>query len=247
MGASGATELLASYISLLTGRGSGAGWDEGEEAAAAKVIRERIRTDPVIIDCGANRGEWTREVRRCLDSDKGTWIAIEPNPGCMPFLESIANLEVIRAGAGEHPGLQPLYANSSTSGLASLHLRRDSVARGREFTASDVQIVTLDSIIAGKNLKHVDFLKMDIEGHELFALKGALTALRQQSIGALSFEFGAGNVNSRTFFRDFWELLTPLGFELRRICPGGVTTPIREYYEDLEFFRGVTNYMAILN
>jgi len=247
MGASSATEFLASYLSLLTGRGSGSGWDEGEEIAAARVIRERMRADPVVIDCGANRGEWIREVRRCVGSDRGTWIALEPNPGCLPYLESISNLEVIRAGAGEQPGQQPLYTNSGTSVLASLHPRRDSVAQGTEFTATDIQIVTLDNIIASRRLTHVDFLKMDIEGHELFALKGALTALRQKLIGALSFEFGAGNVNSRTFFRDFWELLTPLGFELRRICPGGVTTPILEYYEDLEFFRGVTNYIAILN
>jgi hypothetical protein len=87
---------------------------------------------------------------------------------------------------------------------------------------------------------------MDIEGHELFALKGALAALGAKRIGALSFEFGAGNVNSRTFFRDFWQLLTPLGYELRRICPGGATTTLFEYYEDLEFFRGVTNYLAVL-
>ena len=246
MGASNATELMASYLSLLTGRGSGTGWDKGEETAAARVIRKSMQADPVVIDCGANRGEWTREIRRCLGSHKGTWIALEPNPGCLPFLESIANLEVICAGAGEHEGLQRLFTNSSTSGLASLHPRRDSVAQDSEFTVTDVQIVTLDSIISGKHLKRVDFLKMDIEGHELFALRGALTALKQKCIGALSFEFGSGNVNSRTFFRDFWEFLTPLGFELRRICPGGVTTPVLEYYEDLEFFRGVTNYIAIL-
>jgi hypothetical protein len=87
---------------------------------------------------------------------------------------------------------------------------------------------------------------MDLEGHELFALRGTLTALSQRRIRALSFEFCLGNVNSRTFFRDFWELLTPLGFELRRICARGMTIPILEYYEDLEFFRGATNYIAIL-
>jgi hypothetical protein len=53
-------------------------------------------------------------------------------------------------------------------------------------------------------------------------------------------------VNSRTFFRDFWELLIPLGFEIRRICPGGRTIGVKSYYEDLEMFRGVTNYIATL-
>jgi hypothetical protein len=61
----------------------------------------------------------------------------------------------------------------------------------------------------------------------------------------LTFEFGSGQINSRTFFHDFWDLLQPLGFALRRICPGGRTVPVDEYYEDLEYFRGVTNYLAL--
>jgi hypothetical protein len=44
MGALSATELLASYLSLLTGTGSGTGWDKGEEAAAAKSTV--ARTEP---------------------------------------------------------------------------------------------------------------------------------------------------------------------------------------------------------
>ena len=80
----------------------------------------------------------------------------------------------------------------------------------------------------------------------LFALRGATHALSQGIVRALSFEFGAGNVNSRTFFRDFWELLSPYGYGFHRICPGGTTLTISDYYEDLEFFRGVSNYLAVL-
>jgi FkbM family methyltransferase len=246
MGALGATALVASYLSLLTGRGAGTGWDKGEEAVAAETIADRLEGTPVVIDCGANRGEWTREVRRRLGSDEGTWVAVEPSPGCLPFLESFTNLEIIHAGVGEREELLRLYTNEGTSELASLHPRSDSMAQGREFAAIDVKIVTLDSIIGEKQLNKVDFLKMDLEGHELFALRGAVRALERRQIRALSFEFGIGNVNSRTFFRDFWNFLTPLGFELRRICPGGTTILVTEYYEDLEFFRGVTNYIAIL-
>jgi hypothetical protein len=109
-----------------------------------------------------------------------------------------------------------------------------------------VPVVTIDSVIEDKKLDRIDFMKMDIEGHELFALKGAMQALEAHKIKALSFEFGSGNVNSRTYFRDFWNLLRPLDFEFHRICPGGMTVPVREYYEDLEVFRGVTNYIARL-
>ena len=90
-----------------------------------------------------------------------------------------------------------------------------------------------------------DFLKMDLEGHELFALRGAGDYLAPGKIAALAFEFGSANVNSRTFFRDFWELLTPLGYTLYRMVPGGRTLKISHYDETLEFFRGATNYLAV--
>jgi hypothetical protein len=79
----------------------------------------------------------------------------------------VPNLEVILAGAREHLKLQPLYTNGGTSTLASLHPRQDSLARGSKFTTADIQIVTLDSIIAGKQLKHVDFLKSELSHSSL--------------------------------------------------------------------------------
>jgi FkbM family methyltransferase len=242
MGATGIVEFAASYLSLLTGKGSGTGWDDGEEIAAANLLRG-IR-DPIIIDCGANQGEWTRRVRHHLGSDGGHWILIEPATECLKMLNELPNVEVINAAVGEAPAVMALYSDDGTSAIASLHLRGDSFLKGRQFTTRDVSVIALDSVI--QNLDRVDFMKMDIEGHELFALKGALRSLETRKVKALSFEFGGGNINSRTYFRDFWDFLKPLGFELRRICPGGSTVRIREYYEDLEAFRGVSNYIATL-
>jgi len=58
------------------------------------------------------------------------------------------------------------------------------------------------------------------------------------------FEFGAPNIYSRTFFSDFWDLLTADGFRLDRILPGGRLLRIDSYSEELEHFRGVSNYLA---
>jgi hypothetical protein len=92
----------------------------------------------------------------------------------------------------------------------------------------------------------VDFMKIDVEGHELAVLNGAIKSLKGRLIKALSFEFGSGNLNSRTFFHDFWDMLTPLGFHIFRILPSSRLMPINKYSEDCEYFRGATNYIAIL-
>ena len=63
-------------------------------------------------------------------------------------------------------------------------------------------------------------IKMDIEGFELFALKGAQEALKGQ-IQLIQFEFGGANIDSRTFFKDFWLLLSPT-FDIYRLSTKGL-------------------------
>lgn len=48
----------------------------------------------------------------------------------------------------------------------------------------------------------------------------------------------------RTNFHDFWDILQGYGYTIKRICLGGILLKIETYYEDLEYFRGVSNYLA---
>jgi len=239
--ATGLIELSSAYLNCLIGKGAGTGWDKGEELAAARMIE---RKNPVILDMGANQGDWTTEVRR-LTGMQGRWLLVEPSAACCAWLRKLPGVEVIEAAVGERAGRAVLYTPGNESGLASLHERRDSLVRGQSSAGCEVRVTTIDEILAEREIELVDLAKMDLEGHELFALRGAAQSLERQRLRALTFEFGVANVNSRTFFRDYWDLLTGFGYRIERIHPGGKTVPVTEYYEDLEFFRGVTNYVAL--
>jgi FkbM family methyltransferase len=243
IGATPFVDFAAAYLSLLVGKGAGTGWDRTEVTPVAD--RFVGIHQPIVIDCGANVGNWTIGLRELLSSDAGTWILVEPAPKCAAACRKIPNVEVIEAAAGEMHGHLQLHLDEGRSGLASLYSRRDTFAAGGDFVQHEVPVITIDDLIEQRALKTVHFLKMDIEGHELFALKGAQRSLENGTIRALTFEFGAGNINSRTYFRDFWDLLTPLGFRIERITPGGRTVKIVRYDEQLEFFRGVSNYIAV--
>jgi hypothetical protein len=82
---------------------------------------------------------------------------------------------------------------------------------------------------------------MDVEGHELDVLMGGLNTLTLAQV--VQFEFGGCNIDTRTFFQDFWYLLTDAGFALYRISDSG---PVRipQYSELDECFR-TTNYLAV--
>ncbi len=236
--------MTDAYLNFLIGKGSGTGWDlDGEVSAAiARIHRSR----PVVFDVGANVGNWTEGLLKIVPEAKV--YMFDPSPGCQAAIREKAfpRTMLMPFALGETAGQMPYFFSSATDGSASLHARRDTPFENIDYQQSTVSVRTLDEVIESEKIDFVDFMKMDIEGHELFALKGAKHSLASGKIGALSFEFGCGNINSRTFFRDFWELLTASNFALYRITPGGKNVRVSDYYEDAEYFRGATNYVAEL-
>jgi len=245
--ANSATEGLArivdAYWSVLLGKGAGAGWALATEIEAAK---SSIKSNtPILFDVGANSGEWAAEMVRNFPDAK--LYLFEPQPRCQQILRErkIANAVLVPKAVGHKEEHALLHTTAEITGIASFHERRDSYFQDQTFKSIEVEITTIDEVISTYGIETVDFMKMDIEGHELEALKGAQKNLAKHTIRALSFEFGSGNVNSRTFFHDFWDLLQPLGYDIYRILPSSRLMKISEYYEDCEYFRGVTNYIAI--
>jgi FkbM family methyltransferase len=232
---------------LIQGKGSGAGWDiSSEVSVAASLVKTKT---PVLLDVGANFGKWSIEMLKlfpgCLKL-----LLIEPQAECLQALAKIdfAHKVAIPCGVSDQPGEMSFFTAERQAGwaAASLFERHETYFSAVSQRKSVVSIRTLDDIIEEHRLPAVDFMKMDIEGAEILALRGAEASFRARKIKAISFEFGSGNINSRTFFRDFWDFLSRNEFSIHRVLPGGKTLRIKEYYEDLEYFRGVTNYVATL-
>ncbi|NEQ39984.1 MAG: FkbM family methyltransferase [Okeania sp. SIO3I5] len=247
--ANAATEDLAklfeAYWCCLLGKGAGAGWALNTEINAAKSV---IHTShPVIFDVGANNGEWSLLLHKMFPESR--IFLFEPQPACQKIImeKQIPNSKLIPNAVSSKRGTVQLYTTDETSVIASLHQRYESYLQSRTFYSIDVETITLDSVIEDNGLSCVDFIKMDIEGHELDALKGVTKSLEKGIIKALSFEFGCGNINSRTFFRDFWNFLFPMNYRIYRILPSSRLMPIESYYEDCEYFLSVTNYIAVLD
>ncbi len=229
------------FFKYMQGKTSGAFTHENEVRAISHLLPAR---GAVVFDLGANRGQWTRELYRLAGDRVARVFAFEPSQACAEALASLpfAGLTVVGSAVGSRRGNAVLHSDRSGSIHGSLHHRYDFPQGVRE----KVGVVTLDDLVATTDLEVIHFLKMDIEGNELEALRGASALLGARRVCALSFEFGNNNVNSRTFFRDYWELLTAHGFRLFRIT-GPKLLPIREYSTDLEDFVGVTNYVATLS
>ena len=239
--------LSESYLAFVQGKGAGTGWDiQGEASIAALHVH---RPDAIIFDVGAHHGKWSQQILEALGPTNRCRIyQFEPLPLNQTKVRSLnlPRTTLVEAAVSDKSGIGTIYTPDAWSPVASLHWRRDSYLQQYRFTEEKIKVVTIDEVMDDFKIEFVDFMKLDVEGNELAALQGSRESLRSKRIKALTFEFGSGNINSRTYFHDFWDQLHACGYVIKRICPGGVLFPIKEYYEDLEYFRGVTNYLAVL-
>jgi FkbM family methyltransferase len=234
--------LSGIYLDILQGKGSGTGWDMSGEVSAALTFLAGI-TDPVIIDIGANHGDWTRGIWQALGW--GQFFAYEPQEACLSSLNDLAipKLTIVQKAVADQPGQMNLYSDRAGSGLASFYKRSETYVDAPT-QAELVPVTTIDDELEAHGLDHVDFMKIDVEGAELRVLRGATHCLSVKAIHAFAFEFGSADIYSRVFFREFWDLIAGHGYYLWRIVPGGRVIPVPAYREDLEHFRGVSNYVA---
>ena len=158
-----------------------------EAALASLLIRSVDDDGAVLIDVGANIGAFCFLAADVLRRRGGTALAIEPLQQNLAFLtESIgANglgdvIVPVPFAVGDHHGvlcLAPLA--SGTIANARPVSWAEAEVTGTSANVS-VPMTTLDAIVRERGVCNVRFVKIDIEGAELFALRGAEVLLRTQ-------------------------------------------------------------------
>ncbi len=225
--------------------GTGASVSVSGEIHALEYMKNKIDKEPILFDVGANIGLYTKELRRVFP--KGEIHSFEPAK--LTFEELKMNIgedkKIIlnNVGISDNGCNGILYYDKEKSGLASLYNRQLDYFGIEMSHQEDVKLDTLDHYCEINNISSIDILKMDIEGNEYKALCGAENLLKEKRIKAIQIEFGGCNIDSRTYFRDFWNLLNE-DFKVYRILGNGLRE-IPRYGERLECFV-TTNYLFVL-
>lgn len=197
----------------------------------------------VVVDVGANIGDYAA-LAMAEVGDRLDLVCVEPSPASFGQLQSRLhgeNVRLVNIGLGERSGEAQLYADAPGSSWSSLYDRR--IAGSRSLVKTEiVQMSTLAQLSDQLGLGTIDLLKVDVEGGELAVLQGAAPLIEASRIRAIQFEFGGTHLDSRTYLRDFFELLTPL-YAIHRMLPRGLV-PLPYYSEELEIFL-LCNYAAI--
>ncbi|MFI5203101.1 MAG: FkbM family methyltransferase [Flavobacteriales bacterium] len=201
-----------------------------------------------IFDVGANVGQYQRLFLKNYSNPNISLHSFEPSPSTYTTLENnkkdsrISNYNV---GLGETASELKLFRNQPGSPLASLYKKgADDYYHVKNMDDFElVKIKTLDTFCQENKIDKIDYLKMDVEGHELFVLLGAKHMLNAKKISMIQFEFGPANIDSKTYFRDFYRLLGN-DYIIYRVMKTGIS-PIQAYSELEEVFLPI-NYFAVL-
>lgn len=179
---------------------------------------------PVVFDIGANEGSYSAAILSI--SPNADVYAFEPHPATFQRLSSrfssARNVTVVNAACGKSKGSAALfdYSGSQGSAHASLHSGVIETIHHGKSDQHLVNIVDVDSFVAEHGIANIDLLKIDTEGNELEVLKGAEKSIRDHRVQAIQFEFGAMNIVSRVFLRDFYDALP--GYRLHRLVRDGM-------------------------
>jgi len=128
-----------------------------------------------VVDVGANVGVFTVKAAKVV-GETGKVIAIEPELDNLATLlkniqaNNLRNVIVVTKGAWSHQTTIRLY-------LAEGVGEHSCVRESERFR--DIAVDSLDNIVTELGIKEVNFIKMDIEGAEIEALKGMSETLRK--------------------------------------------------------------------
>ncbi len=201
----------------------------------------------VVFDVGANAGDYTGMLLD-LATEVGCPVqvhAFEPAPFNIERLQVRFGAEprvtLVPAAVGDEAGTASLYAGGAGSPLASLVPRKGVGQRPAD--PVPVPIIRLGDYLAETGLERVHFLKLDVEGWELAALRGLGRALKAKCCDTIQFEYGGTTLDAGTTLRDLFIILEAAGYLVTKLFPRALEA--REYHGGLEHFT-YANYVAIL-
>lgn len=189
-------------------------WINRFERDLRAFLRTRVRPGATVIDAGAHIGVYSLLFSHWV-GPTGRVEAFEPDPATADRLEAnlkrnrLVNVHVHRCALGEAETRLPLNVTADP-GFNSFGVPAGGSSVARRVP---VPVTTLDLFCRREGIDHIDLLKMDIEGWEVPAFRGAGRLLREGRLGMAMVEYNREAQAGNGFDpRRLGELLRDAGF-----------------------------------
>lgn len=141
-----------------------------------------VKRSDVIFDVGTNIGETLLHFAKFTGED-GFVYGFEPdehnfeNARRNISLNSFKNIHVFNVGASDKKGSVKLFRVDPHNLGMNRVLSEEEAAKFDDFTL--IETDTIDNIVEENNIDRIDLIKIDIEGYEMHALRGAAQTLER--------------------------------------------------------------------
>ncbi|WP_417550089.1 FkbM family methyltransferase [Methylophaga sp.] len=205
----------------------------------------------VVFDIGANIGEYSSMLLHIFQNNNIVDVQLhlfEPTQSCFEVIkkkfETKENFHLNKFGASDKQIAAKIFYDKEQSGLASLYQRNLDSYNLKLDKSEEINLRRMDDYIVSMEIKHIDFIKIDIEGHELKAFEGFGPYLNSDFVDYIQFEYGGANLDSHTSLMKLYRFLNDRGFIIAKVMPKSLE--IRDYKPFMDNFM-YANYVAISN
>jgi len=202
---------------------------ESEEILIYRRCLNHLQPDEVVIDIGANVGLYSvLAAQELINRGVGKVHAFEPNPQAIELLRKnvalnhFSHIIIQPQGVSDTNGQLNIYLNPERIGFGSM---RPIQGRGLN-QVIEVPVITLDNYMTQYPQQRVGLIKIDIEGGEFPALRGAVEILNRDQPYILYEELEESYQGFGYATRDLRSYLLSLGYHLYLLESSGKLTPL---------------------
>jgi FkbM family methyltransferase len=214
--------IMYNYCKRYVDRFNGDNNDDLLLNGEADFLQRYIPRCEVVFDVGANIGDWAQTALsfnrninlHCFEPSKPTFQRLSQQ--IFPPNTILNNF-----GLGSSLEERIMYVSDDDIALNSLYKRSGLESIGLKIPEQEetIYLDTLDNYCLNCGIERIDWLKIDVEGHELAVFTGAKTMIEAERINLIQFEYGGTYIDSRIFLKDIFEIFKGLNYSFYKIYP----------------------------
>ncbi len=214
-----------------------------------KFLRSYIKKDMLVFDVGANVGDYAQYIFGidpnvkiyCFEPVYNTYNTLINN-----LSSEIAVGKVIANNFGLSNEVKEaeMFIYDELDGRNSLHYNKVHIYDPNILHKEKIKLNTLSRYASENKISKIDFLKIDVEGHETNVIEGASELIENKMIKCMQFEYNNNWEAAGFTLENIFKKLSKLGYTFYRLTIWG-KIHVKKFDIGLENYRHA-NYIACL-